>query len=542
MPYCADLGAGSPGLYCFDIDVGPFRPIQARKHVIAGLVQPVVDMTCWVVWTKRRPPSCAVFKRITGLGAERQLRPQLHPGDSRLNLPPLYENRTETASIDFSCSIGLCGLKAGVAGHSGPQPILAAEERPMTITAEQLGHRLRIARGQISQDLAAAEIGVPRSAVSLMETGQRQVSTLELTRLATLYGRPIEWFVNPNDAEEAADPVQALFRQEPGLAESTAQIHVGRCVQLFRDGSSLLRLLGREPVSALPRHDLPAPRSTGSAIDQGQMVAEQERRRLDLGNAPIRDLADLIWSQGVWAATLDLPQDMSGLFLSGRDFGLAVIANGKQDFRRCRFSLAHEYGHALMDRDQPAVITQSSNRKDTREQRANAFAATFLMPTDGVREFLHGLGKGHGSRREEAVPDALANEDGVRGELRSPPRSQTITVVDAALVAEQFGVSYPAALWRLLGLGQISSAEREALQKQTTAANRYIKTVRSTSEADDAAAAAPPKDADLRWQILPLAMEAWRRELITSGRLTEIARHLEFEDTDSILELAELLS
>ncbi len=411
----------------------------------------------------------------------------------------------------------------------------------MTMTAEQLGQRMRIARGQISQDLAAAQLGVPRSAISLMESGQRQISTLELTRLATLYGRPVEWFVSTDDAAEQGDPVQALFRQEPGLAASTAQQQVGRCVQLFRDGSSLLRLLGREPVSGLPRHDLPPPRSTGSAIDQGQMVAEQERRRLDLGNAPIRDLTDLIGSQGVWAATLDLPQDMSGLFLSGKDFGLAVIANSQQDFRRCRFSLAHEYGHALMDRDQPAVITQSSNRRDTREQRANAFAATFLMPADGMREFLHGLGKGHGSRREEAVPDALANEEGVRGELRTPPRSQIITVIDAALVAERFGVSYPAALWRLLGLGQINPAEREALQKQTPAANRYISEVRRAADTSQSAGTPPPRDADLRWQILPLAMEAWRRELITSGRLTEIARHLEFPDADAILELAELM-
>ncbi len=410
----------------------------------------------------------------------------------------------------------------------------------MAISAEQLGQRLRTARGQISQDAAASEIGVSRSAISLMESGQRQVTTIELSRLATLYGRPIEWFVNPNADLESADPVQALFRQDPKLAASTAQAQVGRCVQLFRDAASLLRLLGREPASASMRHDLPAPRSTGMAIDQGQSIAAQERRRLGIGITPIRDLAGLISDQGVWVATLALPGHLSGVFLNGKDFGVAVIANATQDPRRGRFSLAHEYGHALMDRDQPASVTQTSNRKDTREQRANAFAAAFLMPADGVREVLYSMGKGHASRREEAAPDALSDEDGIRGELRAPPRSQTVTVADAALLAEHFGVSYPAAVWRLLGVGAIGVGEKDILLAQTIAANRYIRAVRDFMP--DEGQANPGCDADVRWRIFPLAIEAWRRELITSGRLVEIGRSLGFSDADDILGMAEALS
>jgi transcriptional regulator with XRE-family HTH domain len=75
------------------------------------------------------------------------------------------------------------------------------------ITAEQLGQRLRIARGSASQDMVAAELGVPRSAISNMESGLRQVSSIELTRLAALYGRPIEWFVSLNTQEDATDTV-----------------------------------------------------------------------------------------------------------------------------------------------------------------------------------------------------------------------------------------------------------------------------------------------------------------------------------------------
>lgn len=407
---------------------------------------------------------------------------------------------------------------------------------PMALNAEQLGRRLRAARGPISQEAAASEIGVARSAISLIEAGQRQVTTIELSRLAMFYGRPIEWFVSANAETDGADPVQALFRHDPELAASSAQVEVGRCVHLFRDAVSLLRLLGRETVSPPPRHDLPVPRTTGIAIDQGQGIAAQERRRLGIGSAPIPDLIGLISDQGVWAATLPLPTHMSGLFLSARDFGVAVIANASQDPRRVRFSLAHEYGHALMDRDQPASTTQTNNRKDTREQRANAFAAAFLMPADGVRDMLGAMGKGHGSRREEAAPDALSNEEGILGELRSPPRSQIVTVVDAALMAEHFGVSYPAAVWRLLGVGAIGGEEKDMLLGQTTAANRYIQKVRNVTS--DLGPTDAQTTADLRWRIFPLALEAWRRELITQGRLIEIGQRLDLGDADEILDLA----
>ena len=52
-----------------------------------------------------------------------------------------------------------------------------------------LGLRLKEAREYrgLSQDDVARHVGVSRSAVSLMESGARNVSAVELSRLATLY-------------------------------------------------------------------------------------------------------------------------------------------------------------------------------------------------------------------------------------------------------------------------------------------------------------------------------------------------------------------
>lgn len=59
-----------------------------------------------------------------------------------------------------------------------------------------LGAHLREAREYLgfSQDEVATFMGISRSALSLIETGQRKVDALELKKLAGLYKRPVGHF------------------------------------------------------------------------------------------------------------------------------------------------------------------------------------------------------------------------------------------------------------------------------------------------------------------------------------------------------------
>ena len=63
--------------------------------------------------------------------------------------------------------------------------------------AEELGRRLRIAREArgLSQRTVADALGLPRTAITQMEAGNRSVSTLELTKLAELYLHPVSYFL-----------------------------------------------------------------------------------------------------------------------------------------------------------------------------------------------------------------------------------------------------------------------------------------------------------------------------------------------------------
>src|SRR5690349_22073728 len=68
-----------------------------------------------------------------------------------------------------------------------------------------LGERLREAREYIgfSQDQVASFLGVSRSALSLMETGQRKVDALELKKLAGLYKRTVGYLTGEEKEEDS---------------------------------------------------------------------------------------------------------------------------------------------------------------------------------------------------------------------------------------------------------------------------------------------------------------------------------------------------
>lgn len=84
-----------------------------------------------------------------------------------------------------------------------------------------LGERLRDAREYLgfSQDQVANFLGVSRSALSLIETGQRKVDALELKKLAGLYKRPAGYFTGQEGKESSfgAD-VQHLARKVSELS------------------------------------------------------------------------------------------------------------------------------------------------------------------------------------------------------------------------------------------------------------------------------------------------------------------------------------
>ncbi len=219
--------------------------------------------------------------------------------------------------------------------------------------------------------------------------------------------------------------------------------------------------------------------------------------------------------------------------ISNRRAGLFIVANRRHAPVRRRFSFAHEYAHALFDRCLLGTVSRTENRDELIEVRANAFAAAFLMPSEGVRQFMAALGKGKPSRMMAQVFD----QDGaIQAEGRTQPGSQDIQLYDLVHMAHHFGVSRPAALFRLLNLKLVTQAEFEPLKAAEEAGyGRELASLLSLPDADD-------DKNGFRHRVVGLALEAYRRELITRAKLAELAALLSMhpEEIDRLLERAGL--
>ena len=411
----------------------------------------------------------------------------------------------------------------------------------MDIDQMTLASRLKDARttSSFTQEQVAIALELPRTAIVQFESGNRAVSTLELARLAQFYGRPIASFFSEVPPSEEEDVLVALFRAAQVEGQDMPwQSEVSRYLGICRAGVELERLLDRPPHVGPPSYDLPQPRNVMEAVEQGNIVAEQERRRLSLGHNPIPDMSDLINSQNIWASGANLPDDMSGLFLKHSSIGLFILVNFGHPRARKRFSYAHEYAHALLDRQDSATVSLEENRRKLPEVRANAFAAALLLPRTGVWSFLNSRFKAGPSLIEQSVYDPTyeQNAEEVRASRRAAPRSQVLTFEDIAALAHHFGVSYQAALFRLKSLSIVNEADFTELRDKESFGKRYLDLLELLVDIEGHDKRKP--DREIVSQVVYLALEAFRREEISKGKLRDLSTLLDFSAKD-LLMLAE---
>ncbi len=392
-----------------------------------------------------------------------------------------------------------------------------------TLTQIELGARIRAARetSRLTQDAVARHLGLSRTAVVQLEAGHRSVSSLELGSLAYLFGRDIRELLAPSFHDE--DPLGALFRAQPDVGQHPSVMKTLRaCIALGRELTELESLVGIDRrATATAGYAMAAPRARWEAIGQGERLADEERRRLGIGSGPLPDLVEVLESQGVRTGLVNLPEDISGITLSEGQGGLFVVANRAHHHLRRRFSFAHEYAHVVVDRDRFGLVSRSSQRDDLIEVRANAFAASFLLPDDGLRLFIAGLGKGKANRASAEVFDEAGSLDVPRGG-RSAPGSQTLQLYDVLQLAHHFGVSRLSALFRLRNLRLISEADFDHLKALDDAG-------KGKQLADMLGLPSPrhgEERNEFRHRFLGLALEAYRRQEISHSKLSELAAML----------------
>jgi Zn-dependent peptidase ImmA (M78 family)/DNA-binding XRE family transcriptional regulator len=400
----------------------------------------------------------------------------------------------------------------------------------MPVDQAELGHRIRQAREAcgMTQEDVAKELGVSRATVAQIELGNRSVSGLEVDRLAYLFARDIRDFVV--EKFTADDLIHALFRSH-GEGDDAVMRALRDCIALGHELTSLEELMGIDRVlRTVAEYPVASPRSKWEAIQTGAQVAQEERRRLGLGSAPLGDLVQLLEGEGVRTGLVSMPSEVSGLTISDSRVGLFVVINRDHHPARQRFSWCHEYGHVLLDREAGGIVSREPDRSSLREIRANSFGANLLMPEDGIRQFVAGLGKGASSR---VLAEVFDEAGVVPVDTRTEPGSQDLQIYDVVQLAHFFGVSPLAALYRLRNLRLLNETEFDRLKALDEAGN----TARIAQ-----LMALPLEDGqhhanDFTRRFLGLALEAYRRRLISKAKLVELAERVGIasSETDNLI-------
>ena len=248
-----------------------------------------------------------------------------------------------------------------------------------------LGTKLRKARERmgLSQAAFARALGYSPEFISYLEAGKRTPSVATLNRIAGFLNKDAAFFFY--ERETPPDAFTLLFRAE--IMDDSAREELQKfrryCDDYLRLEAITSRHLDQAPLYA--------------NLSAGRM-AEEERRRLDLGDEPVRDVFALFEANGCRFLRMPMPEEsrVSGIFiyLEAKQAAFALI-NSAQSVGRQVFSAAHEYAHYLKDRLDGPVIDNPDVFVDDyvelyhpREQFAQTFAARFLMPPSKVREVV----------------------------------------------------------------------------------------------------------------------------------------------------------
>jgi Zn-dependent peptidase ImmA (M78 family) len=224
------------------------------------------------------------------------------------------------------------------------------------------------------------------------------------------------------------------------------------------------------------------------------MIAAHTARLGTPVDEPLPDVLALVeQGHGVPVGVLALDPALAGAYLR-RPRGALILLNGIDSAVRLRFTLAHELGHHVLQHGQ-SVDTHAGLSRPVRQMEiaANRFAAELLAPVPAVRAWL-------AERQVEVVG-----------------------LVEVVELAARFGISAPAALFRLQAAGALRDRARADRIREEIEENAHLELrhrLRLPDFEDGLAAARE------RMPRLPggSALDAYARGGLAAERLAAIVR------------------
>lgn len=313
--------------------------------------------------------------------------------------------------------------------------------------------RLKIARNATGYTLEKVEKEsrglIGKSSLSEFENGKREPSFSQLSKLAEIYRKTVDFFLADTISEEAVP----LWRDEPATEEERKETEA-RFRQLCEQYHRLEICTGQVRKANLPKPDTIERESFDYA--QAGKLAEKVQRELLPGDVPSSSLKQILEERFyVKIFHLKFPGSKgSAICIFDESFGgPAILLNKDNKLWRRNFDLAHELFHLLT-----WDIFRVGNGEETKpseheEKIANAFASRLLLPTDSVKDKVDSARDSEGKITLEALDE----------------------------IAREFGVSLDALFWRMLYLYNMPSDKIVKYIEKT----KKLKAVRPPRKSDE---------------------------------------------------------
>jgi len=243
-----------------------------------------------------------------------------------------------------------------------------------------IGKRLKIARESIGYTLDKVETksGIGTSSLSEFENDKREPKFSQLSKLAEVYRRSIEFFLS----NEPIIKEVVLWRDSPASEQEQSEVKatfLQYCEQYHR----LEVLTGETKLSRLPQFNI----TKGDSFDfkNAEHLAREVRSWFSLGQYPLASLRRIL-EEKCYLKIFYLDFNGSAASIVSEKYGYGVLLNRRNKQWRRSYDLAHELFHVLtwsIFRSQSESIPTDNSKE---EKFANAFASSLLMPEEAIRD------------------------------------------------------------------------------------------------------------------------------------------------------------
>jgi len=241
----------------------------------------------------------------------------------------------------------------------------------------EIGKRLKIARDSIGYTLekASQESGIGQSSLSEFENYKREPKFSQLSKLAEVYKRTIEFFLT----DESLIENFMLWRDEPDtdVERKETEAEFKQLCQRYRDLEILLDEVKEPKLPATEINEIEK-----FDYDQAELFAKKVQNMLPLGEVPIASLKHIL-EEVYYIKIFYLDFSGSAISVVSEEFGPSILLNAKNKQWRRSYDLAHELFHILTWN-----IFRGKNQISNvdEDKLANAFASRLLMPEESIKD------------------------------------------------------------------------------------------------------------------------------------------------------------